>query len=77
MPGTTWPNIPSGQMLSYDDVILAKDEGYLKFFDSPPVGYIGNELVSYANWQTFVSNGLYQELSNSQIVWKGVVETNF
>jgi hypothetical protein len=77
MPGTTWSKIPNEQMLSYDDVILAKDEGYLKFFDSPPVGYIGNELVSSAKWQTFIANGFYELLNNSQIVWKGVVETNF
>jgi len=75
MPGTPWNSIAGNQMLSYDDVILAKNDGYLKTIGPVPAGHGGNELVSAALWVTFIQNSINIRDEN-QIVYKDAVTPN-
>jgi hypothetical protein len=75
MPGTPWPSIAGNQMLTYDDVMLAKNDGYLRTIGPVPLGVAGNELVSAALWVTFVQNSIDIRDEN-EIVYKDAVQTS-
>jgi hypothetical protein len=75
MPGTPWNSIAGNQMLSYDDVMLAKNDGYLRTTGPVPAGHGGSELVSYALWITFVQNAVDIRDEN-EIVYKDAVTPN-
>jgi len=75
MPGTPWNSIAGNQMLTYDDVILAKNDGYLRTTGPVPAGHAGNELVSYSLWITFVQNAVDIRDEN-EIVYKDAVTQN-
>lgn len=72
MPGTSWNSIAGNQMLSYDDVILAKNDGYLRTIGPVPEGHGGSELVSAALWVTFVQNSI-NIIDEREIVYKDAV----
>lgn len=75
MPGTPWNSIAGNQMLTYDDVLLAKNDGYLRTTGPIPAGHSGNELVSAALWATFVQNSI-DVRDESEIVYKDAVTPN-
>lgn len=75
MPGTPWNSIAGNQMLTYDDVLLAKNDGYLRTTGPIPAGHSGNELVSLQMWVSFVQNTTTVRDEN-EIVYKDSVTPN-
>ena len=68
-----WPDIPTQQIISLQQLKDAVDAGYLRPNNKFPAGLNLSEMVSKTNFQYYSSKGLIAGIASNQLVWKGAV----